>query len=511
MTEEIEQKKTTNVQNEILLVGSLYNNPDLFVSYGSYMRSQYDFSDIATKFFYDLFAQMYTTFSQTFDETQINIFVSQDSDRMRMYKQLKGYKTISQWKELANVEDFKNYYDIVKKYSLIREYERNGYPVQRLLNHNKFNFWTAQDIYKLIRAKADKINTVINAGEESVVLSSGTEAQIRGYLIKPDMGISMPWKLLNAMFRGCLLGKMAVNCFLSNNGKSRNMILLACYIVFIHNEKFLLLSNEMDEPDLKNCLIATVLNNKCFQELHGVHRNKPENEIVLGVYKDDKGEIIKRYEDEDGEFTESEEDYIARVERDSSEYRDIMKVSKWIDDKRDGKLFFKDVSTDYSDEALELEFKKHKMIYDIKYCGYDTLKGYRTDDWSTIKQTATRLKEIMKELKMFCWTVFQLSDDSLFTDIFQLSSNNLTGSKQIKHVVDSLMLGKKIEPEEYHKYQYMSTSDWGEPHPHELDLSKKYFAIKVDKNRGGNKDFVPLFELNLDYNTWDEVGYLIKK
>ena len=76
METQTELKRPTNIQNEMCFVGSLYKQPDLYVSYGNFMRSQYDFSDECTKFFYDMFELMYTTFSQTFDETQINIFMS---------------------------------------------------------------------------------------------------------------------------------------------------------------------------------------------------------------------------------------------------------------------------------------------------------------------------------------------------------------------------------------------------------------------------------------------------
>lgn len=507
----VELIEPTNVANEILFVGALYKNPDLYVSYGNFMRSQYDFSDPVTKFFYDSFCLMYTTFSQTIDENKLNIFMSQDDDRLKLYKKYKGWKTINQWMNLADVEDFKNYFNIVKKYSLVREYERNGYPVQRILNHKNFEKWTPQEIYKIIRSKADQINTVINASEESVVLTSKTEDQIKGFLIHPEMGLTMPWAILNKMFRGCRLGKVIFNGFLSNEGKSRNMMLLIAYIVLVKNEKFLLLSNEMDESDLRNCLITTVINNPCFKELHGVERFKPEEEIVLGIYRDDNGNVVEREMDEFGDFTETQEQYVSRLESISSEFRDVMKVAKWIDEKREGKLFFKDVGMDYSDEALEFEFRKAKMVYGIEYCGYDTLKGFRTDEWSSVKQTATKIKELMKDLHMFCWSVFQLTDESVFTDVFQLSSNNIANAKQMKHVADALMLGKRIDKEDYHKYQYVSTTDWGEKTTHDLQQNKRYFAIRVDKNRGGNKDFLPLFEINLDYNLWVEVGYLIKK
>lgn len=507
----IELIEATNVQSEIMFVGALYKQPDLYVSYGNFMRSQYDFSDPVTKFFYDSFCVMYTTFSQTMDENKLNIFMSQDDDRLRTYKKYKGWKTINQWMSLADVEDFKNYFNIVKKYSLVREYERNGYPVQKILQHKHFERWTPQDIYKIIRAKADKINTVINASEESVVLTSNTEDQIKNFLVTPDMGLSMPWSILNEMFRGCREGKVIFNGFLSNEGKSRNMMLLIAYIVLVKNEKFLLLSNEMDESDLRNCLITTVINNPCFKKLHGVNIWKTERELVLGIYRDDSGNIVERKTDEFGAFIETQEQYVARLESTSSEFRNVLKVVKWIDEKRDGKLYFKDVGTDYSDETLEFEFRKAKMVYNIKYCGYDTLKGFRTDEWSSVKQTATRIKELMKELQMFCWSVFQLTDESVFTDIFSLSSNNIANAKQMKHVADALMLGKRIDKEDYHKYQYVSTTDWGEQTTHDLDKDIRYFAIKVDKNRGGNKDFIPLFEINLDYNLWNEVGYLVKK
>jgi hypothetical protein len=117
----------------------------------------------------------------------------------------------------------------------------------------------------------------------------------------------------------------------------------------------------------------------------------------------------------------------------------------------------------------------------------------------------------MKEIGMFCWSVFQLTDDTVFTDIFALSSNNISNAKQIKHIADMLMIGKRIEKDDYRKYQYVAYDNWGEPHPHDLSLDKIYFAIKIDKNRGGNKDYLPIYEINLDYNTWDEIGYLIKK
>lgn len=509
---EIIEKSTDNPQAELLLVGSFYKSPDLFVSYGNYMRSKYDFNDEATRFFYDCFENMYMNFSQTVDENKVNIFMSQDDMRFKKYRHYGGFKLLKSWMELTDVNDVKNYFNTVKKYSLLREYERMGIPVNKILNHRKFDSWLPEDIYRLIRTKVDKINTVISANKESTILTENTSIKVKSLLIKPDIGIPLPWKIMNKMFRGCRLKKVVFNGFISNEGKSRNLMNLMAYIVLVLDEKFLLLSNEMDEEDLQNCLITTVINNPYFEQYHGIKIRKSEGEIAEGLYRSDKNnKFIYREVNEEGIYTESEEDYLKRVYKESSEYRKILQITDWIDRKKEANLYFKDVGSDYSDQTLEFEIRKHRLAYGIKYCGYDTLKGYRTDDWQTVKQTATKLKELMKEIEMFCWAVFQLTDDTVFTDVFQLSSNNIANAKQIKHVADILMIGKRVEKDMYGKYQYISSDDWGENYKHDLNPIKTYFAIKIDKNRGAKKDKLLLFEIDLDLNTWIEVGYLIKK
>ena len=239
---------------------------------------------------------------------------------------------------------------------------------------------------------------------------------------------------------------------------------------------------------------------------------KPEKEIKLGVYKDGNGNYIRRKIDDDGNYIETKDDFLKRIQDGSDEYWDIIKVGNWIDEHDNGKLLFKDVGDDYSDTRIEFELRKYKATMNGIYYGYDTLKGFRTEDWATIKQSATRIKEVTKELGMSGFIVFQLTDDTVFTDIFSLSSNNIAGAKGMKHVTDALTLGKKISKEEYHKYQVVIEDDtWGEPCTENLDYSKQYFAIKADKNRDGDKDKIMAFVIDLNYNIWDNIGYLIKK
>lgn len=500
-----------NAQNEMLLVGCFYKDPDLYVKHGQFIRSKYDFADEAMKFYYDCFELMYKTFTQVIDEFKVNTFMTQDTERFKTYSKYGRYATIQKLMSACDINDIDNYFETVKKYSLVREYYRKGYPVQKMVSHSKFPSMTAEQVYKMIKAGADKVSTVILCNKESSVINSGIEDTVKKYLIAPQMGLASPWHMFNEMYRGCRLGKVVFDGLLSNEGKTRKMMLLASYITLIKNEKFFLASNEMDEEDLRSCMITTVLNNKEFKEVHGINIMKKEREIVLGLYKDDKtGDFLSRHMDDYGNFIEGEDEYIKRVLKYSEEYRLVSKVAEWVDSKRETQLFFKDVGGDYSDTTLEFEFQKHQMVYGIKYGGYDTLKGYGTDDWQTVKQTATKMKEMMKEIGMFMYAVFQLTDDASFVDVFELTSNNISNSKQIKHVADHLSMGKRLNKEDYHKYAYYPITSWGTPSVEKLDNKKTYYGVKTDKNRGGNKSGIMLFDVDLDYNIWNNVGALIK-
>ena len=228
-------------------MGCLYKSPDLFVNYGNFMRSKYDFSDLATKFFYDSFETYYMTFSQTVDETKLNVFMSQNSERFKTYKQYKGFKTIRRYMSLADERDCKSYFDTIKKYSLLREYERNGFPADKIISHKDFDKMSPNDIYRIIRAKADKIHTIINAGEEAVELTGKTSDQVDKYLEKPNFGLPFPWYMYNEYFLGMREKKMLFEGFLSNEGKTRKLVMLAAYTALVRNENFFLMSNEMDE------------------------------------------------------------------------------------------------------------------------------------------------------------------------------------------------------------------------------------------------------------------------
>lgn len=499
-----------NINAEICLIGSLLKSPDLYLTSGTLIKARYDFTDDACKFLYNCFEEYYLTFSQEVSETKFNNYMSQNNERLRQYKKYGAWKTVNSFMDLADENDFRNYLNIVKKYSLIREYARNGFPAEKILNYKNFQTLTANDIYRLMRAKADNINSVINVIDDPVVVTQGNIKLVDSYLLRPQMGIPTPWEAYNEAFKGLLPNRVLIQAFKSNEGKSRNLTYLIAYVTLIQKKKFMMLSNEQQEADVRNCLLTTVINGREFQELHGVVMHKTEEELTLGRYHpdDNPNVYIERREDE------TDEEYIERV-KSTQDYQNVKKVAEWMDEQLEGCFYFRDVTDDYSNERLEMELRKCAVVYKCDAFAYDTAKASGIDDWKELKKCITNIVELAKQLHLTGICTYQLSDESENVSIFDFNSTQLASSKQVRHVVDCLTMGRRLKVDEYHLCQYIPFQNddlcWGEVVPLDLNEKKAYFSIKVDKNRIGHRADIILFEIDLDINEWNCIGYLIKK
>ena len=502
--------RIADVTNEILFVGSMYAKPDLFVEYGLYVRSQYDFSDEATRFFYDNLEIVYKTRSEAPTRSILIAYYSEDNERLAEFTRYGGMKLIETWINLAQPEDIVHTYDVLKKYALLREYQRNGFNVEKIMEHPEFQKFKANDIYRLIRGQADRIHTIILTHQEAVVLNTNMEQLVTNCLETPDMGIQMPFPILSDLFRGIKLKTMFCTGMLSNAGKSRFMFRLIAWVALVHKTKVCVLLNEMTIERMKLCLLTTVINNDEFKKLHGVDIQKREKEPALGLYHDKKGELIYRKKDNQGNVIEPLDEFMNRLRVNSEEYNNVLKVAQWIEKQTEGLIFAKDISNGYDDKTLEFEIRKAHLIHGTEYFFYDTLKQETRllSEWSALKATTTRLVELTRELKCFIYASIQLTDDTNFIKPDELVSSNIAASKQLKHVVDNLILCKEIAESEKQHYRFIqSDPDYGENVECELQPKKRYYIFNVDKNRDGDRKKI-VYEINLDLNTWKECGEL---
>ena len=505
MTKKIEQEVPSDVVSETMFVGALYKDTELFLQYEGSINSKYFFHDPVTKFYYVQLSTMLKNFATSTSEETVNMFMMQDDERFKTYQSYGGYSFIQLASQAANPKDADKYLDNIIKFALLREYYRKGYDIEKIKSWDNFDQMTSENVANAIQAMADNIYTKIVKNKRASVLNNDMTSFVKRLAIAPQVGLELPFPTLHSMFRGMRLGKMIACGMLSNEGKSRFMTALYAKVCLLQNEKVLILANEMSEEDIKAALLVSIINDQAFQSVHKLKIKKPENEIALGLYRDDNThEFIARNYDEWDDTWEDEDKYIERLFKSSAEFRAVMAVSKWIDERIDTQIYFKELE-DYSDKQIIQEIKRYYTYYGVKYFAYDTLKNYGAEDWGTLKQTTTKLKEIANKLKVFIWASIQLTDDSYFTSVFDLSSNNIASSKQMKHVLDHLIYAVRLPKEKYDSFIFRPhDKSWGDIAS--LDKTKTYYAIKVDKNRGGSKDLYPLLEVNLDYNTWVEIG-----
>lgn len=511
MTEDT-RLELTNVQSEFLLCGSFWQRPDHYLMFGGAINSECDFSDPACKFFYDMFVDYYLTFSQTVAEHKVNNFASQDMDRFKLYKKYGGYKTLKEFMNMADADDIKSYYNACKKYALLREFDKAGYPVDKILSYKSFQQLEANDIYRIVRSRVDKISNKVQAIDEAILLNKNADKYIDEYLKAPQMGVLTPWPSFNYLFRGLLPG-LFINTFPTNHGKSRFMVALCAYVTLIMGEKYMMISNEMTESQIRNCLLVLCVSNKEYQDKHGVYMYKPEREITMGLYRDDAtGEFMSRKINKDGEFIETLEEYAARVYENSTEYRNVKKVAEWLSSELEGKLWYYDISKCYDIEEVLLQMKKAKIVYGCSGICYDTLKSYGVEEWSQLKLDATRISECASELGIVAFCSAQTTDASQNISVLDFSTNNIGASKGMAQVAQCMTMGRRLKKEEYNEYSMVAfNEEWGSEDEYPLDINKDYFATLCIKNRYGQRGRCILFEIDLDIDRWTEVGCLVRK
>jgi len=323
-------------------------------------------------------------------------------------------------------------------------------------------------------------------------------------------GVSLPFPIMSKTFKGFRKGETASFAMPSNSGKSRFVVNLLSHLAFVEHKKVLLISNEMTEDKMKLCLITTIVNNPEIQGLHGQKLHKKEAELLALKFRPDEG--VQTELDEDGFIVwpeeESRADYLKRLEQISDEYRRTVKATDWLETQGANSIYFVYTSDHTNDELRDI-IMDYFYKEGIEYFFYDTLK---TDidnigNVEEIKKTATVLSTLAQKYEFFIGSTLQLQES--LTSPLNMNINDIATSRTVKEVLDNLCLIKEINNSTYDQYEISDNED-AETYVDIVKpkvLNTKYYACVVDKNRAGAKPRL-LFRLNLDYNRWEEMGYV---
>ena len=326
-------------------------------------------------------------------------------------------------------------------------------------------------------------------------------------------GLDLPFPILSNVFKGIRKGETMSFAMPSNAGKSRFTINLAAFIALVHKQKVLIISNEMSEEKMKLCLITTAINNPKIQKLHGQVLKISEGELLELKFKKDEGANVDV--DEAGYIVkssgETNEDFINKLKQFSTDFNKVCIVADWLSRELRNSIYFINI-TDHTNDELNKVIKNYYYKEQIQYIFYDTLKAdtEHIGNPEEIKKTATILSNLAQNFNIFIASTMQLIENSSLP--LNLTVNDLSASKTVKEVLDTLSLVKQIHNDSLDNYEY----SLNEVDTKFFDLEKfedpnvRYYTCVVDKNRAGSKPRI-LFRLNLAYNSWEELGYLRMK
>ena len=358
--------------------------------------------------------------------------------------------------------------------------------------------------------KAAIVQVSVTQKFKQSVLSQGLTSFLERGENNLTKGLDLPFPILSSVFKGIRKGETMAFAMPSNSGKSRFTINIATYTAFVHKKKVLIISNEMSEEKMKLCLITTVLNNPEIQKMHGQHISKTEGELLEFKFRPDKDEKVEV--DEDGfvlkKENETRAEFVKRLQQVSKEFKQTIAVTDWVNEQISNSMYFINI-TDHTNDELKKVIMNYYYKEKIEYVFYDTLKTDTANigNGEEIKRTATILSNLAQNFNMFICSTLQLTESQTLP--INLDVNDLAVSRTVKEVLDTLCLIKQIPRDELGKYQYslkevdtkfMELKKYDDP-------DERYYACVVDKNRAGAKPKL-VFNLNLAYNRWIELGYL---
>lgn len=411
-----------------------------------------------------------------------------------------------------NINTEKVYVELKKLFRIRKEYLKT--PLRDM--QEKIADITNYALYKKMSVEEveSAINQVTLTGKfKQSILNSGLTEFIQASSNNLTTGLNLPFPILTSVFKGIRKGETMAYAMPSNSGKSRYTINIAAYTALLQKQKVLIISNEMSEDKMKLCLITTIINNKELQKLHGQNLHISEGELLEFKFRPDDGQNVEV--DEEGYVLkgedETQEQFVCRLKQCSSQFVGVIEATKWANAEINNSIYFVNI-TDHTNEELQKIIINYYYKEKIQYVFYDTLK---TDTANIgigeeLKKTTTILSNIAQNFEIFIFATLQLTETSTLP--INLTINDLSGSRTVKEVLDTLCLIKQINREDYGLYEY----SLNEVDTEFFDLEKfsdpnvRYYACVVDKNRAGSKPRL-LFRLNLAYNSWEELGYLQMK
>ena len=463
------------VMIESMVVSCLFQDMTLV---GDYNIDSTYFENPKTKFFFELIEGLSKSYKDL-NEVTVSTFVSQTNELKRSYEKFNGWESIERVKELAELSNFDKHIDDLCKQNLIKELEEKGFNVKKKINiegvevkpKDIFPEMTCQEVYEFYEMLLTNSSVSTNGSDMIVEDLYYTDEEIENIESGEDStsisyDVTMRWidengnerykrnfKNLNNVTDGiCYDNGIFLIGAASGVGKSSMSFLMALGMVE-SNEKVLFISNEQGSRYFKNFLISYVAST--VFNCHSITRRK-----------------IKHMD-----FTTHEREI-------------FRKANKFVKDKYSDRLKFLSVVDFNIDRILKL-VKKYRLSYNFQGCVIETFKSSNAETSDIVNELVEGSRKLDRFAKKYqCRFIIPMQlRTSTNMKTSYLTSSEISNSKQVVEVCNSIILMRKILPDELdvsNKKLFLKPFRWVKDEENN-EYKKKYLNV-IDSKGDDSSD-----------------------
>lgn len=498
-----EQLLENRMSIEGKVIGCFWKSPELFQDYKEININSFVSED--GRFYYSLGNLLSNKKYEIFDETTVYAFLNENKQLLESFVNKGGYDNIKEVMSVINLNNTSSYIDELFKANIILNLYDEGFNVLSeitIIEEGKekciipielFKKMTSQQVSEFYEWRLasitldkqlsdveiedfdldDKFFDDCNAGASMGIPYSTLGLDIDGNKIHG-------FPRLNDATLGTHKGSVEIISAHSGKGKSNFVMLGRVLPVLESGENVVIMANEMRSDAYKKIFVPMIL-----------------------VYKFKYYGITKRTLTK-GNFTEEQ-------------WMWIKKAQDYYKKHYKGRVKFIKLDN-YGINSVQKIVKKYAR-QGFGYFLYDVLKGENmasTNIRGEIIETSKQMFRLADKYNVAITCVQQLAIHT--ENIRYLTAGALSEAKGVKEVVSELILFRWLWDDEYdgEKYdikpynyirddltgKYTKTKEYIT-----LDKDKKYAVIFLDKTRNGDSDVQLVYEINLAYNTWKEIGF----
>ncbi|CEQ01633.1 putative replicative DNA helicase [[Clostridium] sordellii] len=391
------------------------------------------------------------------------------------YERMGGYSTI---KELMSIVDIRNADMIVddwRKWNLIKYYETEGILKSDKL-FDKLTQMTSIQVEDYIIYKATNTMLKCVSGRiKEIDLTTGYDKAIEEWNLGNAIGYKLGFPIINYTLAGLHRGTLNLLLAFSGGGKTSFALPLAVLPIIESGEKMVIMANEQDEMEWRQMLLATVMFNRI--KYYGMNRQK----FLYGNFSEKDREALRE-------------------------------SSKWLE-QYSGNLTFVEMK-DYNIDNIRRIIKKYSKI-GFNTMLVDTLKPTdETSDksWAEFSETSKELFLLAKQCDVALLCTAQLATNSYGKKYLDI--NSIGKSRAIAEVAAQILMFRDIKDQEkenlkvWKKKRDENTGKLTNKNEIiKLDKDKDYIVLFVAKNRFGESNVQLVYEKNMSFNQYYEVGF----